>query len=268
MSIGINMECFSGISLEERISLMKENGFLSTFCLSDAENVDFLIEKVQRAGIKFETLHAPLFKINDMWASGENGEKAFERMADGVRKCEKYGIPILVVHLSAGRPAPIINPDGIKRYDILMQYAKEYNVKIAYENSRCVANLAMALEKYEDAGFCWDIGHENCFTPGMKFMPYFADKLMTVHLHDNLLELDKDLHMLPFDGLIDMEHIARMLAAADYRGTVMLEVHNNADEYENYTYADFSPAQFYKRAAEAARKLKKMREKYLAQENI
>lgn len=257
MKKGINLNCMRDrVTIEEQFVLMKANGFSTTFCMADADGVDAIIEKGQASGISFETLHAPLNMINDIWRTDERADMMLQKLLASVETCDRHGIPILVVHLSAGRPAPLMHDMGCHKYDVLMEKADKHNVKIAYENSRCVANLAMALEKYENAGFCWDIGHENCFTPGMMFMPYFNDKLITVHLHDNMLNLDEDLHMLPYDGKIDMEHIAKELAGAKYQGPVMLEVYTHADIYKEIT-----PEEFYKKAGNAAEKLKKAIEK-------
>ncbi len=255
MSIGINLNCYSReLSISRQIELMKENGFETTFCMDDEQNVDEIIQEVQQSGIRFETLHATLANINDMWKEDSSGDEMLQKIIKGIERCNLYGIPVLVVHLSAGRPAPRINDIGNKRYDILMETARRYNVKIAYENSRCVGNLAAALERYEDAYFCWDIGHENCFTPGMRFLPYFADRVEAVHIHDNMCLLDEDIHIIPFDGKIDMEHIAKELAHSSYHNSIMLELDRRVSDI----YAEYSPEEYYKRAATAARKFEKI----------
>lgn len=254
MSIGINLDCCGDeISLNEAISFMLENGFTKTFCFADAENAEKKISKTMEAGIEFEFLHAQLRDINHMWKEDESGDIMLSHLFENIDLCAKHNIPVLVVHLSAGRPAPDINDKGRMRYDKLMEYAKAKNVKIAYENSRAVANLAYALEKYDDAGFCWDVGHEVCFTPGMDYMPYFGSKLLAVHIHDNLGNLDEDLHMIPFDGVNNMEKVAKELKKVNYKNSVMLELIKNS--FGKYP---ITPAEFYKRAATAARKLENM----------
>ena len=254
MSIGINLTCCGNeITLGETISLMKENGFTKTFCFANAENADEMIRVVTSEGIEFEFLHAQLRDINHMWNEDKAGDEMLENLCSNVDLCAKFNIPVLVVHMSAGRPAPEINDEGRMRYDKLMEYAREKNVVIAYENSRAVANLAYALEKYEDAGFCWDVGHEVCFTPGMDYMPYFGSKIAAVHIHDNLGNLDEDLHMIPFDGVIDMCKVAKELKKVNYKKAVMLELNKN-----NFGKYDISPGEFYKRASIAAKKLEKM----------
>jgi len=255
VSIGININCYSkDLPIKKQIELMKENGFETTFCMDNGEATEENIKEIKSAGIKFETIHAPLGNINNMWNNDLSGDEMFNRLLESVEKCSNFEIPVLVVHLSAGRDFPKINDRGNERYDRLMENAKKYGVKIAYENSRCLGNLAAALERYEDAYFCWDIGHEHCFTPGMKFLPYFADRVGAVHIHDNMCEFDKDIHIIPFDGKIDMERITSELARSSYKGSIMLELVRRASE----VYADYTPEEYYKRAAEAARKIRKI----------
>lgn len=258
MSIGIELNGFNrNLPIDTQIGLMLENGFEATFCMSYDKNAEYMIKQVQKSGIRFENLHGPLADINNIWRDDASGEETFSKLISAVELCECYGIPVLVVHLSVGRPAPIINDVGNFRYDALMEYAGRHGVKIAFENSRCLGNLAAALERYKDACFCWDVGHEHCFTPGLPFLPYFADRVAALHLHDNHCELDRDLHMIPFDGKINFERVAKELAASSYRGSVMLEVSGR-----NEKYADYTAEMFYKRAAEAARKFESMMQKF------
>lgn len=262
MEIGLNMDCcLEQISLEDAISLMKKNGFTKTFCMASREDAEAVITKVQDAGIEFESLHAQLANINDMWKQEESGDEMLQKLCENIKLCRKFQIPTLVVHVSAGRPAPMVNDRGLARYDRLMEYAEKNQVKIAYENSRALGNLALILEKYENAGFCWDAGHEYCFTPGMDYMPYFGHKLEAIHIHDNRAILDEDAHMIPFDGVNDMDKIARELAKVNYKKCIMLELSKGTKEQQGI-YDDLSMEEFYERAARAARRLAEMVEQY------
>lgn len=262
MEIGMNLDCcLEEIPLEEVISLMKKNGFTKTFCMASREDAPEVIQKVQEAGIEFESLHAQLANINDIWRLDEKGDEMLEKLCKNIELCRKFQIPTIVVHVSAGRPAPMVNDKGLARYEKLMECAAENQVKIAYENSRALGNLALILENYEEAGFCWDAGHEYCFTPGMDFMPYFGHKLEAIHIHDNRAILDEDAHMIPFDGVNDMDKIARELAKVNYQKCIMLELLWRTKEQRGY-YEGMSIEEFYERAAAAARKLADMVETY------
>ena len=258
MQLGINLYCYGKgdeLSLERQAELMKENGFTKTFDFPSSKEVCLKnAELLATYGISYDTLHAPFKNINHMWKNTEDGDEMLSRLTDGVDKCLVVGANTLIVHLSSGIPAPRINDVGFSRFDRLMEYAAKKNVKIAYENQRFVANIAAVLEEYKDAGFCWDVGHEMCFTNGRRYMPLFGDRLCALHLHDNHAEFNKDEHMLPFDGRVDYGYAASQIAKQKYTGTLMLEViRHNSNYYDNV-----SPEQYYKRAGNAARKLKTM----------
>lgn len=259
MRLGISIHAFGKqVPLSEQIRLMQENGIEYTFCMTEDEGVESIIQTVQNAGIRFEFLHAQLAHINHIWQHGDPAQKMEETLKGNIDLCSKYAIPYLVMHMSSGRPAPLMHDEGMERYDRLVEYARKSGVKIAFENSRAVANLAMALEKYEDMGFCWDLGHEYCFTPGMAYLPYFGNKLCCVHLHDNNCNLDEDLHLVPFDGRIDMDFAARRLAQANFDGCVMLELSTRKTKL----YEAMTPAQYYAHAAKAAKRLAEKIEAY------
>ena len=71
METGINLFCYGGteeLCIEKQIELMLENGFGHTFVMSDNPELSGgLVDKVKRAGIVFDTLHAPFNGINNMW---------------------------------------------------------------------------------------------------------------------------------------------------------------------------------------------------------
>lgn len=262
METGINLYCYDppgAVPLEKQAELMKENGFTRTFTFSDrpAAGIDGA-NLLSKYGIEFDTLHAPFDGINNIWKKNLKGRHMLSRLLDGVDKCLLVGAKVLVVHLSSGIPAPRINDIGFSRFDKLMNYAARENVKIAYENQRFVANIASAMENYEDAGFCWDTGHEACFAFGKKYMPLFGDKLCALHLHDNHKIFNMDEHLIPFDGKIDFDYVAKELSKRKYTGTLMLELERN----NSHHYDKVSAEEYYRRAGNAAKKLRTMVEKY------
>jgi len=262
MKIGIHLNAFTkNITLEEQIRLMKENGFSTTFCMANKENVDEVIETVQRAGIAFENLHAPFGKINAMWEEDEAAaQETLGILFASVDTCARHKIPVLVVHVSVSNPPPTITQCGYERYDKLMEYAREKGVTIAYENTRAVGKLITIMERYEDAGFCWDIGHEFSMTRGITYMPFYDARIVAIHLHDNEGVVGKDLHMLPFDGVVDMENAARQLALCGYEKSIMLE----SSERLSDKYEDCTAEEYYRKAGVAARRFADMVEAYKA----
>jgi len=257
--LGINLHCYGlELPIEEQVALMKANGFERTFCVSSGENFEENFKIVDKAGITFDNLHAPFRKINDIWHPGEDGDAMLASLIDGAEKCSTHGIPAMVVHLSSGLTPPYVNETGHDRFARLMEYAAKNNVTICYENQRMLSNLAFAFEEFKDQPrFCWDCGHEFCFTPGRHYMPIFGDKLAALHIHDNRAIFNKDDHMIPFDANIDFSYVSKQIALSKYEGTLMLEVIRHSSDY----YTDWSAEKYYAHAAEAARKLAGMIDK-------
>ena len=224
MKFGIEWDRDRAISIEARARLMKENGFDATFIGLEEENLEEILACLKKYEIVCESCHAPFNGINNMWIAGEDGEKMLERLCNCVDACARNEIPTLVVHLSSGWCPPRMNDVGFERYDCLMRHADAAGVKIAYENIRRLDNVAYALENYPQAGVCWDVGHEACYMNGKEFMPLFGDRMIAIHIHDNSALRDEDLHLLPYDGAINMDRAAEHFARSGYQGAIMLEV--------------------------------------------
>ena len=253
-NFGINLNCYSdpNLPVEEQVRLMQKYGFVATFCGSERTKLLDAYPYMQEAGIVFDNLHAPFDKINDIWSAGPEGDEMLDRLIKSVDTCVRVGAKALVVHLSAGDKAPHVNDYGVNRFAKLMEKAAAENILICYENQRKLSNLAMAFEEFPDqARFCWDCGHESCFTPGRHYMPLFAHKLGALHIHDNMGVYNGDNHMIPGDAKMDFDYVAEQIALSGYQGTLMLELIRNKTEY----YNTWTPEQYYAHAAESVRAL-------------
>lgn len=254
--LGINSGNFRGIDAIDSIPYIRDAGFDCVFTgYKNDEYTGKLADAIDRAGMTYDTIHAPFKHINDIWAPGENGDAMLKTLTDCLDSCAHYGVPVMIVHLSSKENAPCINDVGHERFDRLVDHAGEVGVKIAFENQRKLANIAFAFEQYgklPQVGFCWDTGHEACFTPGRQYMPLFGDKLIALHIHDNMCKYDGDLHMIPFDGMINFYRVGEQIRNSGFTGTLMLEVIQKNSHY----YDDLTPEQYYERAYRAVAKLR------------
>lgn len=253
--IGINLHALKGFSDEEYIREMAALGFQTTFTgVREPSRQAAIAELCARYGIECETLHAPFGHINDIWLDNEDGQTMLEELLTCVDHCMIANAPIAVVHLSAGMKPPSITDIGRERFARLVDYAAEKNVKIAFENQRMLANIAWAFEtfKTDTVGFCWDCGHEFCFTVGRHYMPLFGDRLICTHIHDNTAIFNEDKHFLPFDGVCDFDYVADTIRTSGYTGSLMLEVGNME------RYGEMTLQAFLEKAADAVMKLRRM----------
>ena len=257
MNIGLGVFC--GMEIENQVRCMKKFGVNRTFISSETSDFDNVMTLFKENGIICETLHAPFDGINDMWGEDmEKGEIMLNRFKNSIDKCEKYNIPVTIVHVSSGRPMPDITPIGVERYASLFSYAGEKGVKIALENLRYSENLSYFLDRFSQPGFCWDVGHENCFTDNIKFMELFGNRLCALHIHDNRCIKDRDDHLIPFDANIDFDYVAQAIADSGYNGTVMLEIGKSVTVDGKQVYGNLSDEEYIEKAAASAKKLSDM----------
>lgn len=246
--IGIIFDTCNGIDDQARVTLMQKHGFEATFLMSNDPKIEERTALLRQAHIAVDTCHAPFDGINSMWQPTVTGDEMLTRLTDGLENCARYEIPVLIVHLSSGENPPRVGEVGLARFDRLLAHAKALGVTVSFENQRKLGNLALAMEYYPEASFCFDTGHEACFTPGREYMPLFGNRIVALHLHDNAAMYNADDHILPYDGKVDLERCARQLAASPYTGTIMSE------SFKTSFYDALSPEEYYARAEKAVRR--------------
>lgn len=162
-----------------------------------------------------------------------------------------------------------------KSFDELEKYSKNKKIKIALEN---LHELPVEdLEEYFDAlldiyspdflGMCYDSGHAMIRNAAhiCSFLEKYAERIIAVHLHDNMgyaeqdyedeLKLSKaDMHLLPFEGVINWDMVMAYLAKTTYKLPLTLEVRmpSNVSEDEFLSKA-------YKSATELTARYKQAR---------
>ena len=252
-------------TFDEQLETLVELGVKRTFVTARHVRLDEVIEKIKNAGLTCDSFHASVrgekngvtFEMKDFRFEGEAGEYMFELLCENVDNCVKYGVPVLVVHGAGGKtdePWPDVYEQRTRK---LLDHAKANGITIAFENLSSAANLYQIFEKFPEASFCWDCGHQYCNAPGVRFMKKLGHKTVALHIHDNNCELKNDLHLLPYDGKIDFDNeVALDLAESGYDGALMLEIMYGTAEKTRGGYADkMSYKEYAKKAYDAASKI-------------
>ena len=224
----------------ETLKLLKEAGFtnyffgINNFRKQDAEKIMAAGEKL---GLELEEIHAPFKDINRIWYDDEHGEEPFRMMMDSLEFCAEHKVPVMVIHESAGRVAPNMSNAALRRFRTLFETANEKGVKIAVENVRRTNYIARIFHENRDIPvyYCWDSGHELCYTPGVNHVALFPEKLICTHIHDNMGIYMNDDHILPFDGNTDWKKKAECIKASGYKGSLTLEINRDAPQYTDMT---------------------------------
>ena len=264
--LGINLGACSGLSREEYAEKMVELGFGATFTgvYETEEEQSEVANLLARHGIAYETIHAPFRKYtNHLWLDCEEGDMMLATLKNCIDRCKLVGAPVAVVHLSSGDQAPPVTDIGRARFTSLVEHAAKNGVTVAFENQRKLSNIAWTFETFsaeDSVGFCWDCGHEACFTPGREYMPLFGKRLVCLHIHDNLGVYNQDCHMIPFDGTFNFSRFAEHLRNANFDGTLMMELSAKKPMklYGNPIYENLTPEEYLQRAANAVKKLRDM----------
>lgn len=257
--LAINLHAKAGLDTAAYIAYMKKVGFdaLFTDVLSVTEQ-NTVMDALARHGMTYEMIHAPFGHINDIWLEGERGEAMCAELLSAVDAAALAGgAPVVILHLSSGKNPPPVTEVGRVRYERVVEYAAKRGVRVAFENQRFLFNFEWAMRHFANAahvGFCFDCGHEGCFTPGLEFMPDYGKRLFGTHLHDNSCVQDADEHKIPFDGKINFSRVTRQIRESGYKGTLTLETF--AGNHKSYEL--MRPEAFLEQAALAAKRLRRM----------
>ena len=248
--LGIYAKCLYGVSEIDSLEKIKKAGFETFFTDSgkDSREIAAIRKKADELGLEYEFIHAPFNGINEMWMPGLGYLTMFNAMKDSIDQAADNGVKIVITHVSSGWNPPQVNDLGLSRYDEIVLYAKDRGVTVAFENLRLLGNLACLIDRYENmknVRYCFDCGHEHCYTKTIKWLDIFTTKTCCTHIHDNMgrpfedKTMDYDSHLLPFDGTYDYEQMMRKLDEYGYAGSLMLEVGQSTPEYRAMSHEDF-----------------------------
>ncbi len=241
------------VSPLETILAIKNAGFDGVFLQWYNKELDVSqykqLEYCKNLGLKIQFCHLGYRGINKIWEKGTAGDDLVENYLKDLDSIEKYGIPMVVMHLTSKSVAPEPSEIGTKRIKKIVQYAKNKNIKVAFENTKIFGYLEYVFDNldYENMGICFDSGHYHCHFDDKFSWNKFKDKFFAVHLHDN--DKTDDLHLIIGEGTINWDDLKIKLKNANYKGYITLE-----NCYRN-DYLDMPLEDFYKKALFEAKKV-------------
>lgn len=226
----------------EQLEIIKNAGFDAFFFdkpkKSDFRPTETMAEKGAKLGLRFQSLHAPFYGMDDVWhdEEGELSAVMINDLLNSIDECSRFGIPTAVMHAVIGMDNHNPTQLGIDRLEKVIDLAVKRGVRLAFENTEGEEYLARILEAYGDVpevGFCIDTGHEMCYNYSENLIGRYGKYLTATHLNDNMgmtgteITFYDDAHLLPFDGIADWEKIAGRLKKAGYDGILTFEVIKN-----------------------------------------
>lgn len=247
------------VSVLETIKAIKNAGFKNVFVQWYDKEWEYSQEEQVRMckelGLNIIFAHLGYQNINSIWEEGEIGDSLVERYKKDIKDCKENGIPMVVMHLTSKTKAPIYSEIGLERIKKIVNYAKELNVKVAFENTKIKGYLEYVLGNIKDdnVGICFDAGHCHVHFNDEFNFEFFKDRIFAVHLHDN--DKSDDLHLLPFDGTIDWKNVIEKLKECNYNGPITLEI------CYRYDYLNMTLDEFYRIGKDRGNKLMEIAEK-------
>ena len=144
------------------------------------------VKLFKKYGIKLSSLHSRYKRVElpHFFKDDKIGKKLERNLIKDVKIAHKFGFTCVVVHMK-GEFSQI----GLDRIKRVLKVCEKLNVPLALEN---LSNNGKVLEQIfknvqsDYLKFCWDVGHNNAFTPDIDFASIYKDKLIALHLHDNL----------------------------------------------------------------------------------
>jgi sugar phosphate isomerase/epimerase len=224
------------IPVESRYAMIKAAGFAGIqMCrFSDFENEEYnLRPSVAKSHfLTVENIHAPFRDVNTLWLPGTAGDNYAGLLCKCAEFCARNEIPAVVIHLSDGALPPEKTMLGWSRLETAIQVAHRWGIRFFVENLCTVDNgIKMFLEQFAEyqPGFCYDTGHDHCYTPEYDWLGHFGKKLASLHLSDN--DGKTDSHALPFDGTFPWESLSGVL---NEHQSLALTLEVSIKTYENH----------------------------------
>ncbi len=275
--IGISIGNDYNIPVVDIVKMLRRIGFdaISPVWKTNGDLFE-IVMAANECGLLIQSLHAPFGKAADMW-SDDNilYESAKAELLSALNACVQFNIPVLVVHTWIGFDYKF-NAEALnyKNFDRVVSFAKEHNIKIAFENTEGEEYLFALMEHFKNTdtvGFCWDSGHEMCYNHSQDLLSKLGDRLIMTHINDNLgiSRFDgktfwtDDLHLLPFDGIADWDYNVDRLKKSRPLEILNFELNikSKPNRHENDIYAQMDIEQYfteaYKRACKIAYKYSK-----------
>ena len=261
-NLGCNTAPFSGNSIEQNMETIKKVGFNCTsFDWNESLDMEKIMLKATELNLEVESIKAPFEDINCIWEEGTEGDYYTEKLRCCIKDAAKYKIPYVIMQTTVTNSAPKTSHIALIRFGKLVREAEKQGIKILFKNAEFFRHLSLVLYSFKsgNVGFCYDIGQEVCYTPGLKYLSQFSNRLLCTIFSDNdgfpnskIVTSEADHHKIPFDGSIDFNKICIDIKNCGYTGSIMLEVYNQ--ESLDF-YKDMTMEQFYSKAYSAAVKL-------------
>ncbi len=215
---------------------------------TDPRRAGALREELERAGLRVESIHAPVYTTYDEALAGRGWlslahplprerRRALEEMKRAALALAPLGADHMVVHTHYPYdPEMEYSAEGLKSaLQELLSFCREHGLRVALENVpgeegalRRIVGLVEELRS-PGLGLCLDLGHANLGGNPLdeleRALPLPC--LLNIHLHDN--DGRKDAHLVPGEGTLPWDEVGEALREGGYGRGLTLELRHKGD---------------------------------------
>ena len=221
---------------KENIQAIKQVGFDGVFLQWYHNNPNIITQEInycKNMSLDIEFIHLNYENTNHLWQNTNLTHDTIDTYLHKLYICNLNKINMIVMHLSSKEKAPQLSLSGIKNFQKIIKTAEQLNIKVALENTKISGRFEYLSNhiKSDYLGLCFDTGHYHCFYKDNINWSTLKNKIFTIHLHDN--NLLKDEHLPVFDGNINWKNLINNLNKVNYKGNIVLEIHQENNIKEN-----------------------------------
>ena len=213
-----------------------------------ASSQEQMAKVIDEVGIEVNSIHTPFFRDYESAKAGkwfsisdknqDNRKESTEKIIEALMLAQHCPFKAAVVHVGASSETEDANTWERMYYSLeeIIPEAKKLGVSIALENitndfsrGHRIANF-IAEAKLENLGCCYDSGHATIYHRTVAEFEEMAPHLLTTHIHD--CSDGKDNHLLPFQGELDWNALAKAWARSPYLGDLIIETKDISNSME------------------------------------
>lgn len=238
---------------KEQIEKFHNHGFDGFFALYTNDKDMFeLADFASKKGMFFQSLHTKHMDLDALWEVGYPSH-IMDSYKSTINCAGQIGVDRVIMHVYTLFTNSHLFNLGLKRIGELLELAEKNKVTICFENLQGPDYVDAILTEYANckyAKMCYDTGHENCYDT-FNLVNKHIDKIVALHINDNLGIRNKDktlcgkddLHLLPFDGNVDFDRVARIVKQAKMEHELTFELKfikdPLADKYRQMSFDEY-----------------------------
>ena len=230
-----------GETPRERLETVRKAGFDGFFTMWGPDMPEYRSE-ADRLGLTFGSVHAPFGRIVKMWGRGAETDETLSELLGCVDGTVAADVPVMVCHVYIGFDFEAAETafrehrgEALENFAKVADRAEKRGITVAFENTEGEEHMRAVMDSlraHPAAGFCWDVGHEICYNGAKDQTALYGDRLAVTHLNDNfgvtgedgVITWRDDLHLLPFDGKVDWDSVARRIVKCGFDGPLTFEL--------------------------------------------